>query len=76
MLCPEQLVDGRTRLCVYEDCKNCGIKTLEDNFFKPLASLTGANVTFRSVEKDASGRLGVQVKANRPPEEFINHIKS
>ena len=76
MLCPEQLTDGRTRLCTYEQCEKCGVATLEEDFFKPLASLQEAKVTYRSVEKDDGGRLGVQVKADRSAEEFIRHVKS
>ena len=50
--------------------------TLEKDFFEPLASSIDTVVAYRSVEKDENGRLGVQVRVNRPPEEFINHIKS
>ena len=50
--------------------------TIDKEFFQPLASMAHAKVTFRSVEKDDSGRLGVQVKVDRSPEEFICHIKS
>ena len=75
MLCPEQL-DGRSRRCIYKGCANCGIATLDKDFFDPLGSLADAKVTYRPVEKDGAGRLGVQVKSDRPPAEFINHVKS
>ena len=76
MLCPEEPDDLRTRNCIKGDCNQCGLKDLDEHFFNPLASVPPqTTVSFRSVEKDAAGRLGVQIKSDRSPAELIQHVK-
>ena len=73
-LCSE---DDRTRDCLKEDCDNCGIKALDTSLFEPF--LHGINddamLTYRSLEKDESGRLGIQDKSGTP-QQLVDHLRS
>ena len=72
-LCDE---DERTLSCIQEECKSCGIPLLDASLFEPfLQALTCQEVSFRALEKDDNGRLGVQEKCGTPME-FVAHMKN
>ena len=74
ILCSE---DERTRDCLKEKCSNCGIKSLDTSFFEPFVQgiQDDSVVTFRSLEKDDTGRLGIQDKSGTP-QQLVDHLKS
>ena len=73
MLCSD---DDRTRDCLKEECQDCGISNLEAPYFEAWKSAPPDMLfSYRSIEKDENGRLGVHVKKDRPPEEFVTHLK-
>lgn len=72
ILCPPE---SRTRECIKEECADCGVSNLKEDYFDKWTTDENIKFDYRSIEKDEGAHLGVIEKTNKPPAEFIKHFE-
>ena len=71
LLCP---TESRSRACLQEECDECGPEKLDEITRQWVSAPEDTTFKYRSVEKDANGRLGMQAKESSP-HEFAEFFK-